>query len=181
MFFKDRDASTLNQQSIEAALTQERDPEKLFSLGLSCYRQKKLPEAKRLFMRASEYKQDEPRFSSYYGLLLALVDRNMKYAVQLCQAAVKPGAGSDLLYNLGRVYQMQGQREKALKAFQRGLTIDGGNMDIHRELENMGTRRKPVFSFLPRGNFINRFAGKIRNKVSKHTEPKSYNPTRLVR
>lgn len=181
MLFRDRDASTITLQSIETALEQERDPEKLFSLGASCLRQKKLPEAKRLFMRAYDMKKDEPRYSSYSGLLLALVDRRMKQAEKLCQAAIKPGAPSDLYYNLGRVYQMQGQREKALKTFHRGLQVESGNLDIHRELENMGTRRKPVFPFLPRGNILNRLAGKIRSRLSKHTEPKAYNPTKIVR
>jgi len=181
MFFKDRDASTLRQESIETALTQERDPEKLFNLGLACYRQKKLPEAKRLFMRAREIKNDEPRFNSYYGLLLALVERKMKYAEELCQLGVVPGAASDIFYNLGRVYQMQGQRLKALRTFQKGLHADYNNMDIHRELENMGTRRKPVFPFLGRGNFINRMAGKIRNKTSKHRSVKTLNPTKIIR
>jgi len=181
MFFKDRDASTLRLQSIETALSQERDPEKLFNLGLSCYRQKKLPEAKRLFMRACEFKDNEPRYNSYYGLLLALVERKMKYAEQLCQSAIKPGATSDIYYNLGRVYQMQGQRLKALKNFQKGLQIDCNNADIHRELENMGTRRKPVFPFLSRGNLLNRFVGRIRNKVSKHTSAKAFNPSKIVR
>lgn len=181
MLFRDRDASTITLQSIETALAQERDPEKLFRLAASCYRQKKLPGAKRLFMRACEFKKDEPRYKSYCGLLLALVDRKMKQAEQLCESAIKPGATSDLYYNLGRVYQMQGQREKALKIFHKGLQVDRRNTDIHRELENMGTRRKPVFPFLPRGNFLNRMAGKIRSRLSKHTEPKAYNPTKIVR
>ena len=181
MLFRDRDASTLRLQSIETALTQERDPEKLFNLGLSCYRQKKLPEAKRLFMRACDFKKDEPRFNSYYGLLLALVERKMKYAEQLCQSAIQPGAASDIFFNLGRVYQMQGHREKALKTFNKGLQVDHNNMDIHRELENMGTRRKPVFPFLSRNNFLNRIVGRIRNKLSKHTSVKTLNPAKIVR
>ena len=181
MFFKDRDASTLRLQSIETVLAQEKNPEKLFSLGFSCYRQKKLPEAKRLFMRACDFEKNDPRYNSYYGLMLALVDRKLKNAEQHCQMGIQPGAGSDMFYNLGRVYQMQGQREKALKTFHKGLQADPKNMDIHRELENMGTRRKPVFAFLPRGNFINRIAGRIRNRLTKHTSPKSFNPSRIVR
>ena len=62
MAANDFDPITLSRQNIDTLLTDETDPEKLFSLGLSYYRQKKLHEARRLFSRACEMKPGEPRW-----------------------------------------------------------------------------------------------------------------------
>ena len=178
----DTDPFTLRLQDIDTVLIDETDPETLFKLGLACYRQKKLQEARRLFSRACEIKPGEPRYASYCGLLLALVMRKLKEAEELCEGAINPDCKAvELFYNLARVYLMQGRREKALHAFRKGLQIDPGNIAIHRELENIGTRKKPVFPFLGRGSLLNRLAGVLRSKLSKHTSGETYTPGKIVR
>lgn len=182
MAVNDFSSITLSRQGIDVVLAEETDPEKLFTLGLSCYSQKKLQDARKLFSRACEIKPEDPRYASYCGLLLALVMRKLKEAEKLCDGAIKLDAKSvDLFYNLGRVYLMQGRRADALQAFRRGLLIDPDNMVIHRELENIGTRKKSVFPFLSRSNPLNRFAGMLRSKLSKHTSVDTYNPAKIVR
>jgi tetratricopeptide (TPR) repeat protein len=182
MAVNDFESVSLNRESIDAVLTEETDPEKLFSLGLSCYRQKKLPEARRLFSRACDLKPEEPRYASYCGLLLALVMRKLKEAQKLCEGAIKPDCTAvELFYNLGRVYLMQGNREKALHAFRKGLQIDPDNAVIHRELENVGTRKKPFFKSLSRNNPLNRLAGMLRSKLYKHNPVDVYTPSKIVR
>jgi tetratricopeptide (TPR) repeat protein len=172
----------LNRQGIDAMLDNETDPEKLFTLGYSCYRLKKLQDARKLFSRACELKPEEPRYASYAGLLLALVLRKLKEAEKLCEGAVKLDATSvELFYNLGRVYLMQGRRADALQAFRKGLLIDPDNMVIHRELENIGTRKKAVFRFLSRNNILNRLAGRLRSRLSTHASVETYTPSKIVR
>ena len=176
------DPIKLTRQSIDTILTEETDPEKLFCLGLSYYRQKKLQEARRLFSRACEIQPEEPRYASYCGLLLAVVMRKLKEAQELCEGAITPDCKTvELFYNLGRVYLMQGCREKALQSFRKGLQIDPDNAAIHRELENVGTRKKPFFTFLGRNNPLNRFAGMVRSKLYKHTSVETYTPSKIVR
>ena len=141
-----------------------------------------MQEARRLFSRACEMSPEEPRYASYCGLLLGMVMRKLKEAQELCEGAVKRDPKSvDLLYNLGRVYLMQGRRADALQAFRKGLLIDPDNMVIHRELENIGTRKKSVFPFLGRSNPLNRFAGMLRSRLSKYTSAETYNPAKIVR
>ena len=182
MAVNDFSSTPLTRQGIDAVLPDEADPEKLFTLGLSCYRLKKLQDARKLFSHACELKPEEPRYASYCGLLLALVMRKLKEAEKLCEGAVKLDATSvDLFYNLGRVYIMQGRRVDALQAFRKGLLIDPDNMVIHRELENIGTRKKSFFPFLGRSNPLNRFAGMLRSRLSKHTSVETYNPAKIVR
>jgi tetratricopeptide (TPR) repeat protein len=179
---KDTDPFNLGLQDIETVLIDETDPETLFKVGLACYRQKKLQDARRLFSRACEIKPGEPRYESYCGLLLALVMRKLKEAEELCEGAIKPDCTAvELFYNLGRVYLMQGCREKALQTFRKGLQIDPKYIAIHRELENIGTRKKPLFPFLGRRNFLNRLAGVLRSRLSKHTSGEIYTPGKIVR
>lgn len=182
MAVNDFSSTTLRRQGIDIVLADETDPEKLFTLGLSCYSQKKLQDARRLFARACEINPDEPRYASYCGLLLALVMRKLKEAEKLCYGAIQMDATTvDLFYNLGRVYLMQGRRADALQAFRKGLLLDPDNIVIHRELENIGTRKKAVFPFLSRNNPLNRFAGMLRSRLSKHTSAETYNPAKIVR
>ena len=182
MAVNDFDPITQTRQIIDTVLTEETDPEKLFSPGLSCYRQKQLQDARRLFSRAYELKPEEPRYASYCGLLLAMVMRKLKEAEKLCEGAIKPDCTAvELFYNLGRVYLMQGRREKALQAFRKGLQIDPDNTVIHRELENIGTRKKPFFTSLGRNNPLNRFAGMLRSRLYKHNPVETYTSSKIVR
>jgi len=176
------DSIMQSREGIDTVLAEETDPEKVFSVGLACYRQKKMQDARRLFSRACEIKPQEPRYASYCGLLLAMVMRKLKDAQKLCEGAVcRDPKSVDLFYNLGRVYLMQGRRRNALNAFRKGLQIDPNNMAIHRELENIGTRKKPFFPFLGRNNPLNRFAGMLRSKLYKHTSVETYTPSKIVR
>jgi tetratricopeptide (TPR) repeat protein len=178
----DFDSLMQSREGIDTVLAEEQDSERVFSVGLACYRKKKMQEARRLFSRACEMNPQEPRYASYCGLLLAMVMRKLKEAEELCEGAVKRDPKSvDLLYNLGRVYLMQGRRQDALTVFRKGLQIEPNNVAIHRELENVGTRKKPVFSFLGRNNPLNRFAGMLRSKMFQHTSNEKYNPAKIVR
>jgi tetratricopeptide (TPR) repeat protein len=182
MAVNDFGSTTLSRRGIDVVLNDETDPEKLFNLGLACYRQKKLQDARRLFSRACELQPEEPRYASYWGLLLALVMRKLKEAEKLCEGAIKlDSSAADLYYNLGRVYLMQGRRADALQSFRKGLLIDPDNLVIHRELENIGTRKKAFFPFLSRNNPLNRFAGMLRSRLSKHTSAETYSPAKIVR
>jgi tetratricopeptide (TPR) repeat protein len=157
--------TALKRTMITDMLLEEKDPEKLFGLGLTCLSQKLLHEAKRVFQQAHKLKPKEPRYGSYYGLSIALADRAYKEALQLCEAAALENfLYPDLFHNLGRVYLMAGRKGKAHQAFCKGLNMDPKNPDIIRELRKMGVRQKPPVSFLGRSNPVNKLMGKLRAK-----------------
>lgn len=110
---------------------------------------------------------------SYRGFLLARVKRQFKEGVSQCLAAIsglhdKVPFGAEFFYpilylNLGRAYLGHGEKALAVSAFANGMMTDPGNGEIAWEMKKLGTRKKPVFSFLARSNPINIWAGKIRS------------------
>ena len=82
----------------------------------------------------------------------------------MCRAAiVKNYFYPDLFCNLGKIYLLAGQREKAYYILNEGLKLDSANRDLHAELEKMGIRKPPVFPFLNRNHTLNCIAGKLRH------------------
>jgi tetratricopeptide (TPR) repeat protein len=100
-----------------------------------------------------------PKNCSYLGYCLAKTRGNFQDAIAFCQGAVEGDPKNSTLYlNLGRVFAMAGQREKALETLRLGLQQDGSE-EIMEELLEMGTRRAPPFSSLKRSNPLNRYVG----------------------
>ena len=66
--------------------------------------------------------------------------------------------------NLGRIYLKAGRRVDAIETFRKGLSF-GDNQEIKQILDNMGTRKKLVFPFLPRNNFLNKYTGLMMHRL----------------
>ncbi|HVP27998.1 MAG TPA: hypothetical protein VMW35_02405 [Myxococcota bacterium] len=106
------------------------------------------------------------RYASYYGLCLALVERRFNKGLELCRAAVKDEFFNPELYlNLARVHLDFGFKSEGLRYLRRGLMIDPANQAIARELASLGQRQRPVLRFLPRRHLLNRWLGRIRNRL----------------
>lgn len=107
-----------------------------------------------------------PELLSYYGLCLALVQNRIEDGIRLCKRAIlKDTLRPEFYLNLGKAYLKANQKAKALKIFQRGLEVGKRNRDILYELRKMGIRKKQVIGFLPRGHFINRYAGLLLHRA----------------
>ena len=52
-----------------------------------------------------------------------------------------------------------------MKTFYKGLRIDRTNKELIEEIQKLGVRKEPVFSFFERENPMNRFAGRIRASI----------------
>ncbi len=113
---------------------------------------------------------NEPILLSYYGCLLAIVDRKYKRGIAICQKAIEKlqvktfcdeSIGYSLCYyNLGKAYSTAGKRKESLDAFNIGLSYDPGNDDIQKELRRMRVRkRKPPIPFLDRSHPLNKYLG----------------------
>jgi len=114
------------------------------------------------FRTAHQVDRANPRYRSFYGLGLALVERRFDRALELCRSAAKEEFfNPDLYHNLARVHLAFGFKAEALRYLRRGLMIDPGNSAMLAELQDLGMRRRPVLSFLPRRHPVNRLLGRV--------------------
>lgn len=108
-----------------------------------------------------------PLALSCYALCLAEVDANYERALSLSVAASeKEFYNPEIYQNLGRILLLTGQKTSAIKVFRKGLKFDTGHAGLRSEIHKLGLRRKPVVTFLPRQNFVNRFFGALSYKVA---------------
>lgn len=118
-----------------------------------------------LFGQAHRRDPSDPRAQSWYGLTLVLVERNSNLGVALCDRALRVvGADPELILNLARTHLALGQRDRVVRALQRGLDARPDEPCLVAALQMLGRRRRPVIPFLPRGNALNRFLGQIRHR-----------------
>ncbi len=105
----------------------------------------------------------QARYLSYFGLCLALERNENREALRFCRQAVTlEGYNPDIRCNLGRVLLNAGRRYAAHRCFLRGLASEPGHPAIRRALQAMGNRSRPTVPFLPRGNPVNVFLGRLR-------------------
>jgi tetratricopeptide (TPR) repeat protein len=129
-------------------------------------------EALEHFRAAHTLERKNPRYASYYGLGLGLVERRFNKAVELCRAAVKEEFfAPDLYRNLAQVHLAFGFKMEGLRYLRRGLMIDPANPEILADLRDLGVRRRPVLAFLPRRHFLNRWLGRLRKQVDAEAGP----------
>ena len=140
----------------------------VFSEGLMFLRNNRLAEASHAFKRAFTEDGGNPRYLSYYGLTVALLDENFPKAISLCRAAIEHAPYEPEYYlNLCRVYHEAGRRKEALKTLREGLSFEKDSPLLLMALKRMGTRRKPPLSFLPREHSLNKRLGKLTHKIRK--------------
>ncbi|MEK6790634.1 MAG: tetratricopeptide repeat protein [Deltaproteobacteria bacterium] len=97
---------------------------------------------------------------SYYALCLAMEEGRREKAISLCVlAAEKESIEAEIYLNLGRILLISGRKTQAIRAFRKGLKLDGGSGDILIELDKLGIRKKPLLTFLPRASALNRLIG----------------------
>ena len=114
------------------------------------------------FRTAHQVDRANPRYRSFYGLGLALVERRFDRALELCRSAAKEEFfNPELYHNLARVHLAFGFKAEAIRYLRRGLMIDPDNAAMLAELNELGLRRRPVLSFLPRRHPVNRLLGRF--------------------
>ena len=103
---------------------------------------------------------ENPTAMSYYALCLVEEEKKYEQAISLSLMAVeREFYNPDIYLNLGKVYIKNGQKAVAIKAFRKGLRIDGTHAGLLKEVRGMGVRRKPIIAFLSRKNLVNRVLG----------------------
>jgi tetratricopeptide (TPR) repeat protein len=132
--------------------------------GLAAFLVRDLPAAHRAFERAHRRGPRHLRAMSWYGVTLVLVEKNLSLGVSLCDQALRPGPDPELLLNLARVHLALNQRERAVRAVERGLLAAPGNPPLLAALAALGTRRAPVLPLLGRGSPLNKLLGRLRHR-----------------
>lgn len=108
---------------------------------------------------------DSPVVRSYLAVCLAKERRQVQKAVALCTGALQEEPNNPVHYlNLGRIYLLAGQKNKAILTWRRGLRF-GRNQYIVNELKHLGMRRPPVLESLGREHPLNRYLGILFKKL----------------
>jgi len=102
---------------------------------------------------------------SYLGLCIATERGRISEGVRLCLEAIDLDPGNPLHYlNLGKVYLKADRKTDCVGVLREGLSR-ADNPEIRELLDRIGMRKPPVFPFLPRGHFLNRYAGLIISRL----------------
>ena len=161
--------------------TQAGDADAAFAEGMSAFLRGDASTAHAAFERAHRRDPRDPRFMSWYGLTLVIVARNSNLGMQLCDQALRSaGADPDLLLNQARVHLALKQRERTVRALQRGLELWPHHPGLQHARDALGSRRSPVLPFLSRNAALNVWLGRLRQRLSRRrASPSSCTPMTL--
>jgi tetratricopeptide (TPR) repeat protein len=105
---------------------------------------------------------------SYYGVCVAMVRRRYAEAVKYCKISLRSNfLDPDHRYNLAKVYLERNDRRRAVEALNAGLRLNAKHRRLNSMFNELGRRRPPVIPFLPRGNALNIWLGKMLRKPKK--------------
>ena len=117
---------------------------------------------------ANAYERDpaDPRFRSYYGWAVALIERRIDRGLSLCRSALRDDYDNPEAYcNLAKVLLAFGRKSEALRYLRRGLMVAPTHPLLIREWRNLGVRKRPILPFLSRQHLLNRFLGRVRGRI----------------
>ncbi len=127
-----------------------------------------------IMLHANLLYPDHPIILSYFGWLQALVDRKYHSAVTACKRAFigfKPADRHNastiypILYlNLGRACVAAGKKKEAVDSFAKGLKYDPYHVELKKEMQLLGIRKKAFLPFLSRSNPLNKVVGILRSR-----------------
>lgn len=108
---------------------------------------------------------DSPLVRSHLAFCLARERRQLQRAAALCNEALQEEPHNPVHYlNLGRIYLLAGQKNRAIQTWRRGLRI-GRNPQLVAELKSLGLRKPPVLKTLGREHPVNKYLGMMLQKM----------------
>ena len=136
------------------------DPDELIQKGIQSLQQKNPLAALAYFERAYTIRKSSLA-TSYYGLCIATERGKVSDGIVLCSEAIEQEPHDPRHYlNLAKVYLKAGRKSDCLETLRKGLA-QGDEPEVRYLLETIGVRKPPIFSFLPRSHFLNRYLGYI--------------------
>lgn len=123
------------------------------------------PLAALVFFEKAYALKKTPAIQSFLGMCIALERGKISCGLMLCNNAITVEPENPVHYlNLGKIYLKAGTRADAIETFRKGISF-GDNAEIKRILDNLGPRKKPVFPFLPRNSFLNKYTGLMMHRL----------------
>jgi Flp pilus assembly protein TadD len=146
--------------------------EAAYEEGKAAFLARDVAAAHQAFERAHRKDPRDPRFMSWYGLTLVLVERNSNLGVSLCDQALRVGGPDvDLLLNQARTHLALNQRIRSVRAIERGLELFPSDPRLAAARDALGQRRAPVLPFLSRRNPLNVYLGRLRHRWNQRRGP----------
>jgi len=143
------------------------DRDRIFRRGVAMCRKGKVAEAAALFRKLVESGSEEPLHVSYYGLLTATVHGARREGVRLCERAMQfDPSEPDVVLNLVRLYELNGENLKAVKTLRRGLRAKPGHPRLLKQINRLSPRKKPPLSMVDRDNALNKQLAILLARVS---------------
>lgn len=140
--------------------------EEYLELGLAYLREKNWESALKTLLESQKRFSDLPEENvppvlfSALGLSYAMARNNIMSGLSYCERAISMDEFQpSFYYNLGLIYLKTRDKKKALSAFRKGLKLSPEHSGIWSQISQMGLRKRPVLSFLPRRHFLNKYLG----------------------
>lgn len=140
--------------------------EEYLELGLAYMREKNWDSALNTLLESQKRFSDlpeenvPPMLFSALGLCYAMARNNIMSGLTYCQRAISMDEFQPhFYYNLGLIYLKTGDKKKAIAAFRKGLKLNPEHSGIWSQISQLGFRKRPVLSFLPRQHFLNKYLG----------------------
>ncbi len=129
----------------------------LYMKALTLCKNGRLRDAADVFRRLIEEGSQDPRHLSYCGLLTATIHGQPRKGLELCERAVASGAYEPQIYlNLVRVYELTGQRQRAIEMLRRGLRQSPNDKRLLKKINELSPRQKPPLSMVRRSHPVNK-------------------------
>ncbi|MFC1770040.1 tetratricopeptide repeat protein [Nitrospirota bacterium] len=148
-------------------------------------RRKKYQQALDIVKAAREMYPDDPFVMTYYGHLMTVVRKKPEIGVEECRRAIemlkitmpqgKETHFPTFYHNLSLAYLAAGKRSMAVETVFEGIKHEKEGGKLHKQLEELGIRRRPPIPFLSRNNPVNKYIGKLFS-IFKWTKPPSITP-----
>jgi tetratricopeptide (TPR) repeat protein len=130
---------------------------KKFKQGLGLCRRGEVAKAALLFRQVVDSGSEEPLHLSYYGLLTATVHGRRRHGLRLCKRAMEfDPSEPDVVSNLARLYELCGEKKKAINTLRRGLRATPRQPRLLGQIERLSPRNKPPLSMVDRDNPLNK-------------------------
>ena len=102
---------------------------------------------------------------SYLGMLTATERGLVKKGIGLCQKAIQDDPENPIThFNYGRLLYSVERKSESLSVIMKARKIRHVD-EVETWLSRVGKRRPPVFSFLTRGNPINKYSGMMLKRI----------------
>lgn len=145
----------------------KRDAINLFERGMALIKRGYPVDAVNCFEHVLEMGHKSSACYSWLGVAMARSRWDMARAEEFCRMAVKKDFYIPQYYiNLAEVYSLKGNKAKAIETLNAGLKVDGDSKVILKELKKFGARKRPVITFLPRENSMNKYLGRLLSELS---------------